>query len=69
MIKPAAQVGCLRQILCPLSDPVHQDSQVPSHELLVFQSELQILSADIATILETIWKDKVGSGLSEASHR
>lgn len=67
MIK-TAQAGCLGQILCPLSDTVHQDSQMPSYELLVFQSELQILSADIATILETLLKDKVGSGLSDASH-
>lgn len=67
MIK-TAQAGCLGQILCPLSDTVHQDSQMPSHELLVFHSELQILSADIATILETLLKDKVGSGLSDASH-
>lgn len=59
IIKPA-QVGCLGQILCPLSDTVQQDSQVPSHELLVFQYELQILRADIATILETILTDKVG---------
>lgn len=67
MIKPG-EVGYLGQILCLLSDTVHQDFQVPSHKLLVFQSELQILSAAIATILETILKDKLGSGLSEASH-